>query len=269
MARQNRKLLYILAFGIIVFFCPPLSAQETKEEVNTGQDFTKPLTRLDIRQKYQMLPNDKNAAFTTFRVDKPFVLDSHWAFSTRFDLPFAISDVVSLDNVNSDTESGMSDFLAQFMMIAPQGDKNWTWAYGVQTIFPTAAQDQMGTGRFQIAPLVGAKVGWDSLSRGSFAFLLLREHIDAGGSDSRGKQNYFVIQPGANINLPGHAFITIAPEMKVNWENENRWFIPFDITFGKMMNKTTVVSLTYQTPIHDDKYPVYDHSVEARVGFFF
>ena len=57
--------------------------------------------------------------------------------------------------------------------------------------------------------------------------------------------------------------------MRVNWEDDNRWFVPFDITLGKMLNKSTVVSIEYKTPIVDEKYPVYDHEVEVRVGFFF
>ena len=240
-----------------------------EEEVNTGQDFTDPLARFDIRQKYQDLPNGKSANMTTLRVDKPIVLKSGWILSLRADLPFISNDVVSLDNPNGDTEIGVSDFLNQVIIVAPQGDRNWTWAYGAQILWPTASQDQMGTGRFQIAPLVGAKVDHNNISPGSFSYYLLREHIDVGGNGSRGLQNYLVIQPGINIALPGHAFIGLAPEIRVNWENDNRWFVPFAVNFGKMINKSTVVSLDYRTPIHDDEYKVYDHEVEARVGFFF
>ena len=244
-------------------------AQEKGEEVNTGQDFTKPLTRLDIRQKYQLLAQDKFASVTTFRVDKPFVLGNKWVLSTRFDFPFMTTDAASRDNPNADREFGSSDFLAQFMMIAPQAGKTWTWAYGVQTLWPAASQDEMGTGRYQIAPLLGGKMDLGFLKKGSFAGMLLCEHIDAGGSDSRVKQNYLVVQPLLNINLPKAFFLNMSPEMRVNWENDNRWFVPFDIMLGKMLNKSTAVSLEYKTPLCDRNYPMYDHEVEARVGFFF
>ena len=148
-----------------------------EEEVNTGQDFTKPLTRFDLRQKYQDLPNGKTANQTTLRIDKPIVLKNKWVLSLRADLPFISNNVVSMDNPTGDTESGVSDFLNQVMFIAPQGDKNWTWAYGAQVLWPTASQDQMGTGRFQIAPLVGAKVDHNTVSQGSFSYLLVRNHI--------------------------------------------------------------------------------------------
>lgn len=269
MTRLKISLILITAFLSLTITAGFVQAQEDDEAVNTGQDITKPLTRLDIRQKYQWLANDQYAAYTTFRADKPFVLDGGWALSTRFDLPFVVTDVVSGDNPTGDHEFGTSDFLAQFLMIAPQAGKSWTWAYGTQTIFPIASHDEMGTGRYQLAPVVAVKMDLKSISKGSFGVLMVREHIDLGGNDSRGNQNYLVIQPVLNIALPQTYFLNLAPELRVNWENKNRWFIPFDVTLGKMLNKSTVVSLEYKTPVHDDLYPIYDHEVEARIGFFF
>ena len=216
----------------------PVWAQDAEKEVNTGQDFTKPLTRVDIRQKYQDLPNARNAWVTTFRADKPVILNEKgWVLSLRADLPLVANDVQSADNPNSDYKFGLSDFLNQFLFIAPQGDKKWTYGVGAQFLWPTASQDQMGTGRVQIAPLVGVKADTPEISPGSFAFFLMREHIDAGGYSGRAKQNYLVLQPGFNWALGKGSFINLAPEMRVNWENENRWFIPFDITVGAMINK--------------------------------
>ena len=273
----DKRIKHGLFFSILIAFCflgmaatiLPAQAEEQVEEVNTGQDFTKPLTRLDIRQKYQWLASDHFAAMTTFRVDKPFVLASKWVLGTRFDLPLMATDVVSGDNPDGDNQFGTSDFLAQLMMIAPQAGKSWTWAYGAQVIFPMASHDEMGSGRFQLAPLIGAKADLNFISRGSFCALLLRNHIDIGGSGSRADVNYLVIQPILNINLPKSFFLNLAPEMRVNWENDNRWFVPFDITIGKMLNKSTVVSIEYKIPVHDDNYPIYNAEVEARIGFFF
>jgi len=243
---------------------------DSREELNSGQDFTKPLTRLDIRQKYQALAASRSSFITTFRVDKPVVLDQNgWVLSLRADLPFVINNVRSFDNPESKYQIGSSDFLNQFIIIAPQGKKSWTYGFGSQIIWPTAAADQMGSGRYQIAPLVGAKMDLKAISPGSFTYLLLRDHIDLGGQSYRSKTNYLVIQPGLNIGLPNQWFATVAPEMRVDWENHNRCFIPFDITIGKMINKTTVLSIEYKTPILDKDYPLYNHEIEARIGFFF
>ena len=265
-----KKCVGIVVSALFFIIAGTACAQDKQEEVNTGQDFTKPLTRFDIRQKYQNLPAGNDAYTTTLRVDKPTILNEQgWVFALRADLPLVVNDVASGDNLGSAYKFGASDVLTQFMFIAPQGKKSWTYAFGAQLLWPTASEDQMGTGRYQIAPLVGAKMDLKAISKGSFGYLLLRDHIDAGGYSSRSHVNYLVIQPGINIALPKAFFVTIAPEMKVNWEDNNHWFIPFDITVGKMLNKSTVVSLEYKSPIHDDKYPSYDTEVEARIGFFF
>jgi hypothetical protein len=244
--------------------------KDNDEELNTGQDFTRPLTRMDIRQKYQALPDSKSSFITTFRADKPVILSGDgWILSLRADLPFVVNNVPSADNPNSTYHFGLSDFLNQFIFIAPQGKRNWTYGFGSQIIWPTASEDQMGTGRYQVAPLVGLKVDMKSISPGSFSYLLLRNHIDVGGKSSRSKTNYLVIQPGLNIGFPDKWFATIAPEMRVDWENDGRYFFPFDITVGKMLNKSTILSIEYKTPIIDEGYPMYNHEVEARVGFFF
>jgi hypothetical protein len=61
---------------------PAGAGQET--EVNTGQDPTRPLTRLDLRLKHQDLPGDFESWVLTPRIDKPFPLDDGWLLSTRF-----------------------------------------------------------------------------------------------------------------------------------------------------------------------------------------
>lgn len=67
----------------------------------------------------------------------------------------------------------------------------------------------------RIALLVGSKIDLNLISRGSFLFLILRNHFDAGGNSVLVKTNYLVIQPTINISLPKDWFMAIAPEMKV------------------------------------------------------
>ena len=46
------------------------------EEINTGQDKTKPLARFDIRYRYHNLASDNDQHTLILRADKPFVLNS-------------------------------------------------------------------------------------------------------------------------------------------------------------------------------------------------
>ena len=47
-------------------------------------------------------------------------------------------------------------------------------------------------------------------------------------------------------------------------------FIPYDVTFGKMVSPKVVASLTFSGPIYQsDTYQHYDFQTMIRVGFFF
>ena len=91
MKKFSKIALVVIMAAVLFMPVSQVFAQETeepvKEEINMGQDITKPLTRFDLRLKYQDLPNDKTAEYMTLRMDKPFVLENKWVLGTRFDVP--------------------------------------------------------------------------------------------------------------------------------------------------------------------------------------
>jgi hypothetical protein len=90
-----------------------------EEEVNNGQDPTKPLTRVDVRYQYQNLPPEDhdNAHIFTPRADKPFVLAPGVSLATRLDLPLFLTDAVSPDNPGGASLFGVGDMLLQGLLI--------------------------------------------------------------------------------------------------------------------------------------------------------
>lgn len=247
----------------------PSKDEATAEgEVNTGQDPTKPIRRLDLRLSYTDLPGGRSAVGQVVRMDIPNTLtDSGWKFNLRFDMPFVASDVPSRDNPTSAWEFGAGEFLAQGLFIAPPTGK-FTYGIGVQTILPTASQDQFGSGRYQIAPTVGGVFQLPQISRGSFAGLLVRNFFDAGGFDGRNEVNELSIQPQFNIALPDRAFLTFAPDLRIDWEDHAAVFLPFDVTIGKRIGKSTVISVELQAPLVSDQ-DRFEFKAEFRIGFFF
>ena len=106
----------VLAVAVFLVGGPLWAAEE---EVNNGQDPTKPLTRLDFRYQYQNLPPDDhdNAHIITPRADKPFVLAPGLSLATRIDLPLFITDAVSPDNPGGASLFGIGDMLLQGLLI--------------------------------------------------------------------------------------------------------------------------------------------------------
>ena len=93
---MNRILSYARIFGfcrilslflIFPFFFPAdAAADEKAQEVNNGQDITRPLARLDLRYGYQNVPKAPHGHddmhIYTLRMDKPFAISPEWMLAT-------------------------------------------------------------------------------------------------------------------------------------------------------------------------------------------
>ena len=263
---------------------------QAEEAVNDGQDFTRPLTRFDLRFQINQISGDSSAYTTTLRIDKPFLLNGgkDGILSLRVDLPLIYSDAVGRDNPNGDYEFGTSDSLTQLAYIPPaEASQNLPWdamGFGIQLLWPTASKDMMGNEQYVAAPLAGVKFDMPQISEGSFLVLVYRHFFDYAnysGGDMRDDIHEIAISPTLHIStrdtdLP-FDFIDFwgGNDIRINLENGSAKdrgdvFIPFDIMFGKMINKSTVASIAFATPIyHSDDYDLYDWKVEFRLGFFF
>jgi hypothetical protein len=141
------------------------------------------------------------------------------------------------------------------------------YGFGLQAVFPTASDDQFGSGKYTISPIVAGLYYPECLKKGSYAGLLIRNEFSYAGNDYRSDINQLVIQPAFNANLPDKWFITMSPEIRLDW-NSGQWFVPFDITVGKLVTPRTVISLEYKAGLIKN-YPLYDYELEFRTGFFY
>jgi hypothetical protein len=247
-----------------------------EEEINNGQDPTRPLTRFDFRYQYQNLPPDENDNVHIFtpRADKPFVLAPHWSLATRIDLPLFLTEALSPDNLDGDYEFGLGDLLLQGLLLNALSQR-FAWAVGAQLIFPTASHDHMGGGRYRLVPTLGARYSLPEITPGSWAAFLIRYDVDYAGDDDRGHISELQLAPLVNIALPGLWFVNLYPSSDIRYNftskrpgDTGRWFFPFNFMVGKMLARSIVTSVEIGIPIVDD-YQVYDFKLEARIGFFF
>lgn len=238
------------------------------EEANNGQDPTRPLTRVDLRYKYQDLAGDRDQHLLTLRADKPIVLAPTWQLALRADLPFIYNDVPSPDNPGGDGDAGLSDFLVQGLLVKAI-DQRSAVALGAQLLFPTATQDQFGTGKYQIVPTAAYRLALPEITPGSFGALLVRYAVDYAGDDTRASIGELSLAPILNVNLPGRWFVTLFPgdAIKYNTKTE-KWWVPFDVMVGRLVAPGVVGSVQVTVPIVKD-YHLFDFALEARVGFFF
>ncbi len=285
----------LIVIGVVLIACTCTYAAESSEaeEINTGQDATRPLTRFDIRWDAQKKDGDSTAYTTTFRFDKPIPLGEKGEdgiFHIRMDLPLVYSDSPGRDNPNGDYEFGTGDLLTQFLYIPPfHESENLPWdayGFGAQFIWPTASKDMMGFEQYIVKPIFAAKFDLsEKYGKGAFILPIFGYLTDyANYSDGKERDNLgeFTFQPSIYLPVPKDSglpfdFINFWAnnDIRINVEDgqtkrSGDVFIPFDVMFGKMLNKNTIASLDFATPLYkSDGYDLYDWTIQFRIGFFF
>jgi hypothetical protein len=245
------------------------------EEVNTGQDITKPLTRVDLRLSYQLTPNERNSTTFILRTDKPYVLGEGWTLALRGDLPFVHNDIPSASNPNGGYGTGLGDALAQVLLIKTI-DQRQAFGVGSQVIAPTASSDQFGNQSLRFVPTAGYRYSLPEISPGSFFVFAARYDFDAIDTNTRKAVSNFQFSPTLNIALPDKVFFTFYPSTDIRYNvMAKSWFVPLDMMIGKLWPRTglwgknVVTSLELAVPMYNGSAPLYKYKVEARVGVFF
>lgn len=260
----------VVAAAIVLLTSQTALAQTapSEHEENSGQDPTRPVTRVDGRLKYQDQPGGVETEIATLRADRPFRFDNDWKLSTRIDVPLVRTNTATpFGNSDGGYETGLGDVLVQALLVSPARGR-WAFAFGTQLIAPTGSDVQFTTGKWQLVPTVAAIYQLPAISRGTFAGLLVRDTFSFAGDADRQKINVVSIQPIFNWQLPDRWFVTFSPEAKFDTRNDWKMFLPFDVTVGRKINARTVVSLQADVPLVDD-YRQYDWQAELRVGVFF
>jgi hypothetical protein len=170
-------------------------------------------------------------------------------------------------NPSGGYETGVGDILVQALLVAPPCGKT-AFAFGTQLIVPTGTEDQFTTGKWQLVPTAAVLVQIPKLSRGSFVGLLVRDTFSFAGDDSRAKINVASLQPLFNWALPSRWFMTFSPELKLDTRQNWRAFPPFDVTVGRKIDRSTVMSLQADVAVINELQQ-YDWQTEFRIGFFF
>lgn len=260
-------MIFLLLAALPVLLAANLQAYD----LNNGEDITRPITRVDLRARFQDgASSQKGKTFTlTARSDMAITLKSLWQIGLRADLPVEVFWCPrSCCNCTSCYNSRrMGDSLFQIFFITPAKNK-WTFALGSKFIFPTAGRNlEIGDGKYQILPSAAMKYDLSDWSDGAYAGILFRQAWSYAGHPSAPRINQTFIQPFFNLNLPNAWFLNSSPELFYDWRTQH-WFIPFDLMIGKLIHEKYVVSLEYEAAIVDD-YPNYTQQIEFRIGAFF
>jgi hypothetical protein len=142
---------------------------------------------------------------------------------------------------------------------------------GPVVLFPTASDDQLGTGKWGLGPSAVMLT-----MRGPWVMgVLVSQLWSVGGADDRTDISGFLSQYFINYNMADGWFITSAPIITANWKRPdgNKWVVPFGGGFGKvfrvgsqMMNFNTQV---FYNAVRPDTAPSANLEWRIQLNFLF
>jgi hypothetical protein len=249
---------------------------------NTGSDFARPLNLFQLMYQFRTAPgngaeNGTIREVTTdtvnLRLDGRSDLAAQWVLATRADLPLLAKDPISSDNPTGNYVSGVGDADVQAALIYTV-DERWKTGFGARLVAPTGG-DVLGSGKWQILPIVGARYAWPELSPGSYLEPLLRYDESFEGNPSKRNIGNLQFAPTLNIGLPDRWFFTLypSPDIRVNFSDRvtgqtGRLFVPLDARITRKLTDSLAASLEVGVPIIR-QYPVYDFKTQFRVNLTF
>ena len=269
-----------------VIACPPFAVAQTTLEQNNlalenGElDFFRPPPNLfQMMYGYKTAPGSGSEPNTThevttqtlnLRYDHAFDLPSGWVLATRSDLPLLAKNSITDSNPGGDYVRGIGDADVQAALIH-NINQRLAFGFGMRVIAPTG-DDVLGSGKWQLMPIVGARFGLPEINTSSYFEPLLRYDVSVAGDPTRKNISNLQFAPTLNIGLPDRWYVTFfpSPDIRINYGDPitgqtGRWFIPFDVRFGKKFSDNIALSLEVGAPIIKN-YPVYDFKTQLRLN---
>jgi hypothetical protein len=262
----------VASFGLKVFFAlflliTPLTLAdsalaEDKPKI-AGDHETRASNRMDLRYRYREVPKNKEDHQVSVRYDFPYHFNDDLFLNNGVSTAaWRLNNQTSPDNRDGGYSGGSGDTTLQSFLVTVQ-DKN-RFDVGSNLIMPTASQDQLGDGRWQLGPTLSYSRDFYDIGEGSFAGLTLRNLFSFAESNGRSDINRLIVIPSFRLNLPDQWHVRLQSESQMNYEQSNDWFVPVSVRMGKNFGPY-YASVEVSAPVVDD-YERYDQEIEFRIG---
>jgi Putative MetA-pathway of phenol degradation len=246
---------------------------------NAGEDFFKPPNLFQMMTYYRTTPrssitNGSTTSVTTetfkLRHDHSFDLAPTWALILRSDLPLLARNPVSSSNPDGDYLYGVGDVDLQ-AVIFHNLSQRWAVGFGARLYAPTGG-NTLGTGKWQIMPIVGARYALWEINSSSFFEPIVRYDASFAGDPTKKNISNLQFAPALTIGLPDRWFITFYPsaDIRINLGDPitgqtGRLFLPFDARVGRKLSDNVSLSFELGVPIIKD-YPLYNIKTQVRLN---
>ena len=234
-----------------------------------GEDFTRPQRSFDTRFTYissgTISQTDRESLL--LRANWKSDLIAGWRLGLLGQVP--VVDRTTFSPTGTDREFGIGDAAFQ-AALSRAIDQRWAFGFGARLVAPTA-EDALGSGKWQIMPGFGVRYSFLDVGPDTYFVPVVRYAISFAGDPSRRNISEPQIAPTLNIGLPDHWFVNFYPsnDIRINFGDPisgqtGRLFLPLDVSVGRKIADSWIISLEAGVPIVDD-YPVYKFKAELRI----
>ncbi|MCK7497257.1 MAG: hypothetical protein MZW92_45310 [Comamonadaceae bacterium] len=199
-----------------------------KQEESLGDiDPSKPVF-FNIREEFYNMNSDTRRNAIILRTDV-LKLGGLRNLILRFDVPFVTADL------KQGTDNGLGDIYGQVLLI-PYGTEKFFFAIGSGLIAPSATENTLGGGKWQVAPL--AIPGWRFKDPRGLFFVKIQDTISFAGQSDRADIHYMTVTPVLLMKLSDRWWTGMDSEAKVNWERDNQRSYKSGIFLLRMWTKS-------------------------------
>jgi hypothetical protein len=248
---------------------------------NTGDDFFRPPANLfQMMEQYKTAPGsgstkgsivDVTTETLNLRYDHAVDLAPMWIMALRSDLPLLAQTPITSTNPDGDYLYGVGDADVQAAIIHNLSQR-FAIGFGARLITPTG-DENLGSGKWQIMPIVGARYGLWEINSASYFEPIIRYDVSFAGDPTKRNISNLQFAPTLNLGLPDRWFISFFPsaDIRINLGDPvtgqaGRLFLPFDFRIGRNLSDDAALSFELGVPIIKD-YPVYNIKTQVRLNF--
>jgi hypothetical protein len=142
------------------------------------------------------------------------------------------------------SESGLGDLDAFFAYLFDTGNPARSFGLGPQIVLPTASDDALGTGKYQIG---AAAVYFDATSTRFQWGGLLTYRTDFAGDNDREDTSLLALQPFYFLQLGNGHYLRGAPILTFDLESDN-YAVPVGLGYGRVIPTERVVFNVFVEP---------------------
>jgi hypothetical protein len=196
-----------------------LAQETTAKGVNPKDNISK----TEVIYRYDFLDLGDYTQSLTFKFDRAF--DAQWG--GNIELPIVAFKGFGLDEV------GLGDVQARVRYSTQAG--TGTLVLGAEVVLPTASDDSLGRGKYQLNPAVGYVV---PLTQTSFLYMGYKHYFSIAGDDARTDINESQPRLIAGYTSPAGWWLLGDVKYTKSWETEAEQ-LDFEVEYGRMIGPST------------------------------